>query len=153
MLQFSCNELQLYLYRPSGPHWASNGITLPLLLPLTNNFSIYSYDTVCKGRDLCPNCGRNFCWMLLDTEGQMVAYDKPKRVAWSTYIWCCVWPYIGKHIHLINSTTGTNRFATDGLCLTNDRSRHCACSGMLNLSLDPINSSDSLTMNFENFSI
>jgi len=56
-----------------------------------NNFTIYSYDAVCKGRDLCPNCSRNFCWMLLDWEGQMLAYDKPIPVACSTYVWFCLW--------------------------------------------------------------
>jgi len=34
----------------------------------------------------------------------MLSYNKPKLVALSTYIWCCVWLYTGKYIYLVNST-------------------------------------------------
>jgi hypothetical protein len=59
------------------------------IVHFTNNFSIYSCDTVCKGKELCPNYSRNFCWM--NWEGQMLACDEPIPVACPTYVWCCVW--------------------------------------------------------------
>jgi hypothetical protein len=35
--------------------------------------------------------------MVLKGEGLMISYNKPKLVAFSTYIWCCVLLYAGKY--------------------------------------------------------
>jgi len=38
--------------------------------------------------------------MVLKTKGLMMACNKLKLIALSTYTWCCVWEYTGKYIYM-----------------------------------------------------